>query len=113
MKISVKLVHVLLYALPIFGMIALIPFVQNDYVLTCIYVLCLAMLLVYRREPHDILAVAVGLVAITVAEVFFVSTGVETFARTTLFGIMPLWLPVLWAYVFVTVKRSLRILDAQ
>ena len=38
-------------------------------------------------------------------EYFFIKTGVKTFNRNTLFNIMPLWLPFLWAYVFVAIKR--------
>ena len=45
------------------------------------------------------------------SEAFFISTGVETFTRTSLLGIMPLWLPVLWGYAFVAIKRAILILD--
>lgn len=46
-----------------------------------------------------------------ISEFFFVSTGVETFVRNTLFGIMPIWLPFLWGYGFVDIKRAIQILD--
>jgi hypothetical protein len=46
-----------------------------------------------------------------VSEYLFIKTGVETFNRTTLFGLMPLWLPFLWAYGFVAIKRSTEILS--
>jgi hypothetical protein len=45
------------------------------------------------------------------SEYFFISTGVETFARNSLFGLMPLWLPFLWAYAFVVIKRAVIILS--
>lgn len=44
-------------------------------------------------------------------ECLFISTGVEVFRRDSLFGIMPLWLPFLWAYGFVAIKRSIDILN--
>lgn len=99
------------YCIPIVVMIGLIPFVLNDYVLTAIYILFTAALLFIKSEKNDLLAFLFGLVGITISEAFFVGTGVETFLRESLFGLMPLWLPFLWAYAFVTIKRSLRILD--
>jgi hypothetical protein len=45
-------------------------------------------------------------------EYLFISTGVETFNRNSLFGIMPLWLPLLWAYAFVAIKRSVILLNS-
>ena len=102
---------VFLYALPIVVMIGLIPFVPNDYLLSAIYTLFIIALLFIKSEKNDLLALFFGLIGVTISEAFFVSTGVEVFVRHTLFGLMPLWLPILWAYVFVTIKRSLRILD--
>lgn len=68
------------------------------------------MLLYHKREEYDLAAYVIGLIALTISEAFFVSTGVESFLRVSLFGLMPLWLPFLWAYVFVAIKRSLKIL---
>ena len=106
-----KIISIFLYTLPILAMIGLIPFVANDYILTVIYFLFIVALLSIKKEKSDLLALLFGLIAITISEYFFVSTGVETFLRHNLFGIIPLWLPFLWAYAFVTIKRSLRILD--
>lgn len=102
---------VAMYCFPIIIMIGLIPFVSNDYLLTGIYILCILTLLFIKSEKNDMLALLFGLVGITISEAFFVRTGVETFFRDSLFGLMPIWLPFLWAYAFVTIKRSLRILD--
>jgi hypothetical protein len=106
-----KLGAIILYALPIVAMIGLIPVVLNDYVLTGIYIAFIIALLIIKRERNDIAALLFGLIGITVSEYFFVSTGVEVFTRNSLLGVMPLWLPFLWAYAFVSIKRSLRILD--
>ena len=102
---------VFLYCIPVFLMIGFIPFVSNDYLLAAIYLLFIGALLVTKSEKNDMLALLIGFVGITISELFFVSTGVETFTRNTLFGLIPIWLPLLWAYAFVTIKRSLRILD--
>ena len=106
-----KIKKISLYTVPIIVMIGLIPFIKNDFVLAVVYVVFIGALLFFRSERNDLLALAVGLIAISFSEAFFVSTGVEVFLRNNLFGIMPLWLPLLWAYVFVTIKRCLRILD--
>ncbi|MBI1961594.1 MAG: DUF2878 family protein [Parcubacteria group bacterium] len=92
-------------------MIGLIPFVANDYWLTAIDALIIAAVLWYRNEKHDITVLVFGFFIMILAEYFFVSTGVETFVRNSLFGLMPLWLPVLWAYGFVAIKRSVFILS--
>ena len=91
-------------------MIGLIPFVQNDYVLALLYVGIIIVALALKRAPNDLLILAFGFVAMTASEYLFISTGVEMFNRNTLFGLMPLWLPFLWGYGFVAIKRSLEIL---
>lgn len=106
-----KTVSIVLYALPIVVMIGLIPLIKNDYVLSLVYLACIITLLFIKSEKNDLFAVIFGFIAITISEAFFVSTGVETFIRNTLFGLMPFWLPLLWAYAFLSIKRSLRILD--
>lgn len=47
----------------------------------------------------------------TASEAFFISTGVEVFIRNSLFGIMPLWLPLLWGYGFIAIRRAANILE--
>lgn len=100
-----------MYTVPIIVMIGLIPFIKDDYSLAFVYAAFTIALLFFKRERNDFLAFFVGLIAISISEIFFISTGVETFSRISLFGIMPVWLPLLWAYVFVSVKRCLRIID--
>ncbi|MFA6585063.1 MAG: hypothetical protein WCS97_01310 [Candidatus Paceibacterota bacterium] len=106
-----KIWRIILNAIPVALMVGLIPIVLNDYVLALIYILIAITSFVIKREEHDYLAYAFGLLVITAAEYFFIQTGVETFVRNSLFGIMPIWLPFLWAYAFTSIKRSLRILD--
>ncbi len=93
-------------------MVALISLVQNDYVLAlCYVVISFVCWKIFKLKKDDLVVYLFGLVAMTVSEYFFIHTGVETFARVSLFGIMPLWLPFLWAYGFVTIKRTVSILE--
>lgn len=94
-------------------MIGLIPLVSNDYVLSALFLLIIIVSLVIRRRPLDLTAFVAGAVLMTLSEYLFVSTGVETFTRNSLFGIMPLWLPILWAYGFVAIKRIVYILGVR
>jgi hypothetical protein len=100
-----KIRGILLNALPILVMIGLIPLVLNDYLLTVVFVLIIIVSLAIKRTSFDLTALILGFVLMTIAEYLFVSTGVETFSRNSLFGVMPLWLPFLWAYGFVAIKR--------
>lgn len=95
---------------PILVMIGLIPLVQNDYLLTLIYVVIILVLLKIKHHHGDFLVLFFGFIFMTISEYLFISTGVETFIRHSLFGIMPLWLPFLWAYGFVVMKRCLEII---
>ena len=102
-----KIKVLFLYALPVVVLIGLIPFVQNDFALAVIYSCSIVVLYFVKHEQNDFFALVFGLIGITISEYFFVSTGVETFVRNSLFGVMPLWLPLLWAYAFLTIKRCL------
>jgi hypothetical protein len=98
-------------ALPVLGMIALVPLVEDDYVLSAIYVFIIIVALWVHHDKKDVIAVIFGFVMLFIAEYLFISTGVETFSRTSLFGIMPLWLPLLWAYAFYAIRRVLAAVD--
>ena len=92
-------------------MIGLIPFVQDDYVLAALYMAIIILALLIKRERHDVLIFFIGAIFMTVSEYLFIGTGVETFVRHSLFGLMPVWLPVLWGYGFIVIKRSALILQ--
>jgi hypothetical protein len=107
-----KTIQVITQALPIIGMVALIPFIHNDYVLTAIYcVIIIASHFFSQYTKVDLIVLTVGFSSMIFFEYIFISTGVEVFLRNSLFGIMPLWLPFLWAYGFVVIKRSVKILE--
>ena len=106
-----KATQLFLNAAPALLMIGLIPFVRNDFLLTAIYLLIIGSALAIRREPKDITILIFGFFVMIASEYLFVSTGVETFNRNSLLGMMPLWLPFLWAYGFVVIKRGVKILE--
>ena len=93
-------------------MIGLIPFVSNDYLLSAIYIFIILIAFLIKREKNDSLFFVLGFVLMIIFEYFFISTGVETFTRNTLLNVMPIWLPISWAYGFVAIKRTVRILDS-
>ncbi len=93
-------------------MVGLIPFILNDYVLTLIYVVIIFISLSFLKpRKTDYTVLVFGFVAMIVFEYLFIQTGVEIFVRNSLLGIMPLWLPFLWAYGFVAIKRSVEVLN--
>jgi len=92
-------------ALPIAVMIALIPLIENDIALTAIYAVFILAALAIHQDKKDLIFLIFGFVTLFFSEYLFISTGVETFERRSLLGIMPLWLPFLWAYVFIAIRR--------
>ena len=110
-KMNKKIFEIALNSLPILVMIGLIPIVSDDYVLTLIYIFIITLAFFIKKQKNDIVILIFGFFIMTVSEYLFVSTGVEVFIRNSLFGLMPLWLPFLWAYGFVVIKRAVNILD--
>jgi len=106
-----KFFYILLNALPIAVMIGIIPLVPDDYILTVIYIAIIALSLLIKKSKYDFSLFAIGFVTMFGAEYFFISTGVETFHRKSLLGIMPLWLPFLWGYSFIGIKRLIKTLN--
>lgn len=106
-----KALHIFLNAIPILVMIGLIPIVRNDYLMTIVYAVIIIIALFIKYEKNDLSILLFGFVIMIVSESIFVSTGVETFVRNSLFGLMPIWLPFIWGYGFVAIKRGVQILD--
>ncbi len=106
-----KIRQIFLESLPILLMIGLIPLVKNDFVLTGVYILVIVLSFYIKLLPKELLIFTVGFVLMIFSEILFISTGVEVFLRNSLFGLMPLWLPFLWGYGFVAIKRSVRVLE--
>jgi hypothetical protein len=106
-----KIGLILLNALPIIVMIGLISLIANDYLLTVLDIVVIGISFAFKREKDEWLILIAGFIIMIISEYLFVSTGVETFKRNTLFGLMPLWLPFLWAYGFVAIKRCVQIIE--
>ncbi|MBL7022379.1 hypothetical protein ISR92_03625 [Patescibacteria group bacterium] len=106
-----KLYSILLYFILIAAMVLLIPIFRNDYILSAVYIFITAIFFILNYKKNDILFFLFGLIAMTASEYIFISTGVEKFERISLFGIMPLWLPILWAFSFVIMRRAITVLD--
>lgn len=106
-----KTISIFLNAIPVLIMIGLIPFVANDYILALIYIAIIVVALAVKKEKNDLLIFIFGFFIMILSEYLFISTGVETFKRNSLFGIMPIWLPFLWGYGFVAIKRAVEILS--
>jgi hypothetical protein len=111
MKTKEKVLAIFLSIVPIILMIGIIPLFENDYFLVGVYVAIIATAFVIKYERKDYLFFVVGFFLMLFFEYFFVMTRVETFVRNGLFGLMPVWLPVLWAYSFVAMRRVVTILD--
>ena len=107
-----KVSKIILNVIPILMMIGLIPLVRNDFVLTGMYAAIIVVALLIKRERNDLLILVFGFFIMIASEYLFISTGVETFQRNSLLGLMPFWLPFLWAYGFIAIKRSVLILNS-
>lgn len=106
-----KIINIVINAFPVAVMIGLMPFVKNDWLLALIYLIIIAISLVIHHEKNEFIVLVFGLLVMTLVEVIFTKTAVEFFIRNSLFGLIPVWLPILWAYSFVAIKRSVIILN--
>ena len=108
-----KTTGIFLNSIPVLLMISLIPFIQKDYLLALTYIIIIGISFAIKYTKNDYMVMVFGFFIMMISEYLFISTGVETFVRNSLFGIMPVWLPLLWAYGFVAIRRSKEILDKQ
>jgi hypothetical protein len=106
-----KIKGIFINIIPILLMIGLIPLVPNDYWLSLFYILIIGISFFFKLEKKEWVIFSFGFLGMIISEYIFVSTGVEIFIRNSLFGMMPLWLPLLWGYGFVVIKRSVKLLE--
>ncbi len=90
--------------IPVFIMIGLVPLIKNDYYLFFTYIILIGVFLKIRYEKKEYKLLVAGIIFMFLIEFFFISTKVETFTSQTLVN-MPIWLPVLWGYGFISIKR--------
>lgn len=87
------------------AMVGLIPLITNDYFLSLAYLVIIGVAFLFRYERGEIILFILGGIIMFIFELLFVSTGVETFHRASLLDKMPIWLPILWGFGFVHIKR--------
>ncbi len=106
-----KIYKIFLIAVPVLVMMGMIPLIKNHYLLSVAFVVISAISLLVNSRPKELSVFIIGFFLMTFFEYIFVMTGVEVFYRNTLFGVMPIWLPLLWAYGFVAMDRAVKVLD--
>ncbi len=106
-----KIRKIFLNSIPILVMVSLIPLISNDFMLMGVFGLVIVGSFFIKRGQNDWIIFIAGFCLMIFFEYIFILTGVEVFYRNTLFGIMPIWLPLLWAYGFVAIGRVVKILD--
>ena len=102
MKSNIK--KIALNVFSIILMIGLVPIIKNDYYLILTYIILISIFLKIYYEKKEYKLLIAGIIFIFLAEFFFILTRVETFTSQTLIN-MPIWLPVLWGYGFIVIKR--------
>lgn len=106
-----KVKKIFLNSVPILLMVSLIPLITNDFILTLAFLLIIGISFAVKKTRNEWTIFTTGFLLMIIFEYLFVSTGVELFRRNSLLGIMPIWLPFLWAYGFVAISRAVKILE--
>jgi len=106
-----KFLRILIQVIPVILMIVLVPLIKNDYYLLAADAAIIVIALFIKYEKRDWVFLLFGFFIMIISEYIFTSTKVETFNRNSLFGLMPIWLPFLWAYSFIVLKRAIMILS--
>ncbi len=102
MKCDIK--KIIQGVIPIFLMIWLIQLITNDYLILLAYIIIILIALKIHYEKNEYRLLLAGIIFMFIMEYLFVSTGIEIFTSQTLIN-MPIWLPVLWGYSFIAIKR--------
>lgn len=110
MKANKRIFTICINLLPPILMVLLIPFVSNDYILTVLYIIIMIIAVTAKYEKGEYKYILFGFFIMIASEYLFISTGVEVFRRNSLFSAMPLWLPFLWGYTFLAMKRAIILL---
>ena len=105
-----KTLRIFANAFPVLLMVILIPYVRDDHALSLFYASIILVSFLIRYEKREWVLFVFGLTVMTIAEYLFISTGVERFSRRSFLGVMPSWLPLIWAYGFVAINRGMGIL---
>ena len=106
-----KIITTFFNIIPILLMIWLIPTIKDDYLLTLAYIVIIFICFFIKKESKEVQLFFAGFFIMILSEYVFTSTKVEVFERNSLFGLMPMWLPFLWGYCFVVMKRFIKIFN--
>lgn len=98
--------NIFLEAIPVLIMVGLIPIVSSDYLLSLIYIAIVLISFKIKYIKNEYVVFITGFIAMIIFEYLFVLTGVETFTRNSLFNAIPIWIPILWGYGFVAIRRA-------
>lgn len=80
-------------------------FHENSILLTFIYLALIGILLFIKYKPGDLFSLCYGAVLGFAIEVFETNiTRIHTFAHADFLG-MPMWMPIVWGYGFMLMKR--------
>jgi hypothetical protein len=97
---------ILVQVAPIFfGIILTYSFWHNNLLLAVLYVLAIVVFLKIEYHRGDIHALIIGCIVGFAVEAIGTSVaGYQSFANPDFFGI-PMWLPIVWGYGFLFMKR--------
>lgn len=101
-----KLLKVLIETLPIiFGILLSYLFWRNNFLLFVIYIFLILLLIYIHKDKSELVIFIYGVVIGTIIEVIGTQiSGYQSFAKPD-FGGIPVWLPVVWGYGFIAMKR--------
>ena len=101
-----KIVKVFIETLPIlFGILLSYLFWQNNFLLLAIYLILTVVLILWRGDNTEFAIFAYGIIIGGIVEIIGTEvSGYQSFTNPNFFGV-PIWLPIVWGYGFVAMKR--------
>ncbi|OGF89036.1 hypothetical protein A3I27_03395 [Candidatus Giovannonibacteria bacterium RIFCSPLOWO2_02_FULL_43_11b] len=101
-----KVFNVFIETLPIlFGILLSYLFWQNSLLLFMIYIVLSVVLILWHRDNSEFVIFIYGIIIGGLVEVIGTQvSGYQSFIEPDFLGI-PIWLPVVWGYGFVAMKR--------
>ena len=101
-----KLTKVFIETLPIlFGIFLSYLFWQDNVLLLIIYLVLTLGLIYFHKDKPEFIIFAYGILIGAIVEVIGTQiSGYQSFTKPD-FGGIPIWLPIVWGYGFVAMKR--------
>ena len=85
-------------------MIFVFLFYLNNLILTLLILAVIIVSLLVNFQKHEVWIMIIGTPIIMIIEYLLVRSGAESFSNPVVFG-LPIWLPFIWAYGLVVMKR--------